>query len=63
MKELDGFNIPNISPTADGSCLGDPAAAADAKNRGWWTCGGWTRSTGMLLTFNATFDDASSPQI
>ncbi len=45
MKELDGFNIPDLDPTADGTCVGDPAAAADAANRGWWTCGGYTRST------------------
>lgn len=47
MKELDGFNIPDLAPTVDGSCGGDPAAAADAAKRGWWTCGGHTRSTGM----------------
>lgn len=47
MKELEGFSIPSFSPTADGSCAGDPAAAADAANRGWWTCGGYTRATGM----------------
>jgi hypothetical protein len=45
MGELDGFTIPDIPPTADGSCAGDPAAAADAANRGWWTCGGYTRAT------------------
>ncbi|KIK08902.1 carbohydrate esterase family 4 protein [Laccaria amethystina LaAM-08-1] len=65
MKELDGFNIPNINPTADGSCLGDPAAAADAQNRGWWTCGGWTRSTDITscpdkLTWGVSFDDGPS---
>jgi len=49
MKELDGHNIPNLAPTVDGSCGGDPAAAADAANRGWWTCGGYTRDTGMFL--------------
>ena len=47
MKELDGFYIPNISPTKDGTCAGDPAAAAESAKRGWWTCGGYTRSTGM----------------
>lgn len=48
MKELDGFNIPNFSPTADGSCAGDLAAASQAAQRGWWTCGGYTRATGTL---------------
>lgn len=47
MKELDGFKIPDLAPTVDGSCGGDPAAAAAAAQRGWWTCGGYTRSTGM----------------
>lgn len=47
MKELDGFNIPDIPPTKDGTCAGDPAAAAVAEQNGWWTCGGYTRSTGM----------------
>lgn len=48
MKELEGFYIPDISPTKDSTCAGDPAAAAQAAERGWWTCGGHTRSTGVL---------------
>lgn len=51
MKELKGLNIPNIKPTVDGSCVNDTAAAADAANRGWWTCGGHTRSTGTLVSY------------
>lgn len=47
MKELEGFDIPNLSPTTDGSCAGDVEAAAQAAQRGWWTCGGYTRSTGV----------------
>ena len=47
MKELDGFNIPGLSPTINGSCLLDPGNAADAASLGWWTCGGYTRDTGM----------------
>ncbi|KAJ8521272.1 hypothetical protein ONZ45_g2022 [Pleurotus djamor] len=66
MKELEGHNIPNLTPTKDGSCPGDPAAAADAANRGWWTCGGHTRSTDVLacpdkLTWGVSFDDGPSP--
>ncbi|KAF8845053.1 carbohydrate esterase family 4 protein [Paxillus ammoniavirescens] len=62
MQELDGFNIPDITPTADGTCVGDPAAAADAANRGWWTCGGYTRDTDITacpdkLTWGVSFDD------
>jgi len=45
MKELDGWNIPDLAPTTNGECAGDPQFAADAEKRGWWTCGGWTRST------------------
>ncbi|KAF9218974.1 glycoside hydrolase/deacetylase [Gyrodon lividus] len=62
MEELDGFNVPDIPPTADGSCVGDPVAAADAANRGWWTCGGYTRDTDITacpdkLTWGVSFDD------
>ncbi|KAF8659810.1 hypothetical protein AX16_001695 [Volvariella volvacea WC 439] len=66
MRELEGFDIPDIPPTADGSCAGDPAAAADAANRGWWTCGGHTRDTDITacpdkLTWGVSFDDGPSP--
>jgi hypothetical protein len=47
MKELDGINIPNLAPTTDGTCINNTAAAADAVSRGWWTCGGPSRVTGM----------------
>lgn len=66
MKELDGYDIPALSPTVDGSCGGDPAAAADAANRGWWTCGGHVRSTDVVAcpdknTWGVSFDDGPSP--
>ncbi|KAI6117469.1 carbohydrate esterase family 4 protein [Pisolithus croceorrhizus] len=62
MQELNGFDIPDIPPTADGTCAGDPAAAADAAERGWWTCGGYTRDTDITacpdkLTWGVSFDD------
>ncbi|KAI6041894.1 carbohydrate esterase family 4 protein [Pisolithus marmoratus] len=62
MQELNGFDIPDIPPTADGTCVGDPAAAADAADRGWWTCGGYTRDTDITacpdkLTWGVSFDD------
>jgi len=65
MKELDGFDIPNLAPTTDGTCGSDPALAADASNRGWWTCGGWTRDTDIVacpnyLTWGVSFDDGPS---
>jgi hypothetical protein len=46
MKELDGFDIPDLQPTTDGTCANNTDMAADAANRGWWTCGGYTRATG-----------------
>lgn len=49
MKELDGIAIPDFTPTKDSSCAADPLAAAEAAKRGWWTCGGYTRSTGESL--------------
>ncbi|KAF8630464.1 hypothetical protein AX15_002913 [Amanita polypyramis BW_CC] len=66
MKELEGFNIPSFNPTADGSCVGDPAAAAQAATRGWWTCGGYTRLTDITacpdkLTWGVSFDDGPAP--
>lgn len=62
MEELDGFNIPDITPTVDGTCANDPAAAAQAASRGWWTCGGFTRVTDITacpskLTWGVSFDD------
>ncbi|KAJ3510061.1 hypothetical protein NLJ89_g4884 [Agrocybe chaxingu] len=66
MKELEGFHIPDLRPTLDSTCGGDPEAAADAANRGWWTCGGHTRSTDIVacpnkLDWGLSFDDGPSP--
>ncbi|KAG6866598.1 hypothetical protein C0991_002088 [Blastosporella zonata] len=66
LKEIEGKNIPNLAPTVDGSCVNDTAAAADAANRGWWTCGGYTRSTDIVacpdkMTWGVSFDDGPSP--
>ncbi|KAJ7864033.1 carbohydrate esterase family 4 protein [Mycena leptocephala] len=66
MKELDGYNIPDLDPTTDGSCVNDTAAEADAANRGWWTCGGYTRDTDIVacpdkLTWGVSFDDGPAP--
>jgi hypothetical protein len=65
MKELDGFDIPDLAPTTDGTCASDPAFAADAADRGWWTCGGYTRDTDIVacpnyLTWGVSFDDGPS---
>lgn len=62
MSELDGFYIPDLDPTTDGTCANDPQASADAANRGWWTCGGWTRPTDITacdepMTWGVSFDD------
>ncbi|KII85859.1 carbohydrate esterase family 4 protein [Plicaturopsis crispa FD-325 SS-3] len=66
MKELDGFHIPALNPTKDGTCANDTALAADGQNRGWWTCGGWTRPTDITAcpdkyTWGMSFDDGPSP--
>jgi len=66
MRELEGFNIPNITATVDGSCVNDTAAAAAAATRGWWTCGGYVRSTDIVacpdkMTWGVSFDDGPSP--
>jgi hypothetical protein len=54
LKELDGWNIPDLSLTVNGSCAASPAQASDAANRGWWTCGGYVRDTGeCCILFNA----------
>jgi hypothetical protein len=65
MQELVGFDIPDWSPTADGTCVGDPAAAAESKARGWWTCGGFTRDTDITACpktydWGVSFDDGPS---
>ena len=61
LKELDGFNIPDIA-TTDGTCAGSPDAASDAESRGWWTCGGYTRDTDITacdekMHWGVSFDD------
>ncbi|KAH8831494.1 hypothetical protein DL96DRAFT_835181 [Flagelloscypha sp. PMI_526] len=65
MKELEGFDIPNLSPTL-GDCQGDPAAAAESAKRGWWTCTGTTRDTDIVAcpdknVWGLTFDDGPGP--
>jgi hypothetical protein len=65
MQELEGVDIPDLSPTINGSCAADPASAADAAKRGWWTCGGHTRSTDIVscpqkYTWGVSFDDGPS---
>ncbi|KJA28096.1 carbohydrate esterase family 4 protein [Hypholoma sublateritium FD-334 SS-4] len=67
LKELEGFDIPDLAPTKDSTCAGDPSAAADAAARGWWTCGGHTRSTDIVscptkFDWGMSFDDGPSPQ-
>ncbi|KAL0569560.1 hypothetical protein V5O48_012401 [Marasmius crinis-equi] len=48
LKELDGWNIPNIPKNVDNTCLNNPQAAQDAAKNGWWTCGAHTRSTDIV---------------
>lgn len=46
---MDSSDILDISPTADSTCVEDPAAAADAADRGWWTCSGHTRGNDITV--------------
>ena len=66
LKELDGVDIPDISPTVDGSCAGAPQAASEAQQRAWWTCGGYTSGNDIVacpdkLTWGVSFDDGPAP--
>ena len=66
MEELNGFDIPSWKPTVDGTCLGDPAAVAEASARCWWTRGRTTRDTDIIacpkkLDWGVSFDDGPSP--
>ncbi|KAI0306078.1 hypothetical protein B0F90DRAFT_1695859 [Multifurca ochricompacta] len=66
LEELEGFDIPTWSPTTDGTCAGNPSAVAEAKARGWWTCGGTTRDTDITACpkkydWGVSFDDGPSP--
>lgn len=71
VSEISGIpqDILNITPTKDGSCGGDPAAAAD-KSRCWWTCGGCHNTTQGVedvdvcpkkMTWGLSFDDGPAP--
>jgi len=65
MKELDGYDIPDIPPTS-GSCAGSPNSTTYAQVNGWWTCGGYTRVTDIVacpdkMTWGLSFDDGPSP--
>ncbi|TFK26208.1 hypothetical protein FA15DRAFT_755226 [Coprinopsis marcescibilis] len=65
LEELEGHDIPDWSPTADGSCRGDPVANREAAERGWWTCGGHVRDTDVVEcpdknTWGVSFDDGPS---
>ncbi|KAG8860302.1 chitin deacetylase [Tulasnella sp. 330] len=65
LSEIDLTNVPNLNQTVDGSCLSDPAFAADT-TRCWWTCGGCTRSTDVSscptkLDWGVSYDDGPSP--
>ncbi|KAK0202715.1 carbohydrate esterase family 4 protein [Desarmillaria ectypa] len=66
LKELDGWDIPNLEPTTDGTCASDLEFSQDAANRGWWTCGAHTRNTDIIncpdkLTWGVSFDDGPGP--
>jgi peptidoglycan/xylan/chitin deacetylase (PgdA/CDA1 family) len=65
MKELDGWNIPNIPKNVDNICANNPQGAQDAAKNGWWTCGSHTRDTDIIQcpekqTWGVSFDDGPS---
>src|SRR5260221_14230120 len=65
MEELNGFDIPSWWPTVDGTCAGDPAAAAQASVRGWWSCSRTPRDTDITtcpkkMDWGVSFDDGPS---
>jgi len=65
MQELNGFNIPSWSPTVDGTCANDPASVSQASDRGWWSCGHYTRDTDITacptqFDWGVSFDDGPS---
>ncbi|KAI0675843.1 hypothetical protein C8Q78DRAFT_1066502 [Trametes maxima] len=58
LKELDGHDIPNITPLR--------MAPAQAQERAWWTCGAWTAKDDIVacpdkLTWGVSYDDGPSP--
>ncbi|KZP01608.1 carbohydrate esterase family 4 protein [Calocera viscosa TUFC12733] len=68
LTELNGWDIPDIRPTINGSCADDPAAAANATAAGncWWTCGQCTRPDDLTIcpdkyTWGVSYDDGPSP--
>ncbi|KAK0548520.1 chitin deacetylase [Tilletia horrida] len=66
LSAVDFSSVPNITPSQDGSCASDPQLAAQAAQNGWWTCGGYTRSTDVTTcpqtnTFGLSYDDGPSP--
>jgi peptidoglycan/xylan/chitin deacetylase (PgdA/CDA1 family) len=65
MKELQGYDIPDI-PTTDGTCAGSPNSTANAAANGWWSCGHYTRPTDIVacpdkFTWGVSFDDGPAP--
>jgi len=68
LTELDGWNIPDIRPTINGSCIDDPEASANGTAAGncWWTCGQCTRPDDLTVcpdkyTWGVSYDDGPSP--
>ncbi|KDQ10476.1 carbohydrate esterase family 4 protein [Botryobasidium botryosum FD-172 SS1] len=61
-----GASIPNISPTNANGCSNNTAAVAAASQNGWWTCGGYTRTTDITTcadpkSWGFSSDDGPSP--
>ncbi|EJT98584.1 glycoside hydrolase/deacetylase [Dacryopinax primogenitus] len=65
MQELDGYYIPNFSPTVPGGCATNPGLVGN-ESLCWWTCGHCTRETDITscpdkMTWGLSYDDGPSP--
>ncbi|KZO93691.1 carbohydrate esterase family 4 protein [Calocera viscosa TUFC12733] len=65
MQELNGYYIPNFSPTVPGGCATNPGLVGN-ETLCWWTCGHCTRETDITscpdkMTWGLSYDDGPSP--
>ncbi|KZT53815.1 carbohydrate esterase family 4 protein [Calocera cornea HHB12733] len=65
MQELDGYYIPDFSPTLPGGCPNNTGIIGN-ETRCWWTCGHCTRETDITscpdkMTWGLSYDDGPSP--
>lgn len=68
ISQIDWSVVPNIPVNQDGGCqnASNAQAFANAATNGWWTCGGYTRSSDVVdcpqkNTWGLSYDDGPSP--